>query len=107
MSSDSTQPTGAGIPAPAFELKTMGDVLVLLHASGHRLDKIMGEADFIKIQRGLINHGLLDEHGEPTPLGYRTGDAFLKKRDEAQRLVRQAQVQKQPGIVEGLAVQPL
>lgn len=66
----------------------MGDVLILLTACGHRLDKIMGASDHSKVQRGLINHGLLDEHGEPTPLGYKTGDAFLKKRADSERAAR-------------------
>lgn len=63
----------------------MGEILVVLTACGHRLDRIMGERDFRAIQQRLYHAGLLTEHGEPTRIGSAAADAFLAKRDAAAR----------------------
>lgn len=63
----------------------MGEVLVLGTACGHRLDKVMGEAEHWKVQRRLIDAGLLREDGEPTPADTAALEDFFKRRTEARR----------------------
>lgn len=83
-------------PAPVHELKGMGEILVVVTACGHRLDRIMGEADFRNIQRRMFLAGLLTEAGEPTRDGFAAADAFLAKRDAVAAAARAADV-KIPG----------
>ena len=83
-------PEQPSAPAPAPQLNGMGEVLIMGTACGHRLDKIMGELDHMKIQRRLIDAGLLTAHGDPTPAGAAALEDFFKRRTEARRKADEA-----------------
>ena len=72
----------APLPAPQQPAKitTQGEALVLLSACGFRLDQIMGEIEFRRIQTRLQVMGLLKDDGEPTSLGDSVSKNFLENR---------------------------
>lgn len=85
QSNPAPAPSQPSAPAAVPQVNSMGEVLILGTACGHRLDKIMGESDHWKVTRRLIDAGLLTETGDPTPTGSVALEDFFKRRTEARR----------------------
>lgn len=83
----STQSDGAVPPAPQPSqprLRTQGEVYVLLHACGYRIDELMGHTAYNQIRTRLQVAGLLREDGEPTKAGDVVARQFLETRKAAE-----------------------
>lgn len=83
MSTPSPAPNPAPQP-PQPKLQTQGEVYVLLHACGYRIDEVMGHKAYGQIRTRLQVAGLLKDDGEPTKAGDAIARDFLEKRKAAE-----------------------
>lgn len=95
--SDNTPPAALAPQPPPYALRGMGEVLVVLTACNYRLDQVMGPSEHWKIQRRMIDAGLLDEHGEPTQAGTAAAKAFIELREQQLAANRAAEAAKPTG----------